>query len=98
MIDDPKKIDMNKLPKQLADGALGSFGKNIFAFAITSGDRLTPFATTPPVMKEIARWFNSQIEAHEKRFGTIEPISTEIISPLQMSDLGGNEDNLPTPN
>ena len=30
---DPTKIDMNQLPKKLCDGAIGTYGKEVFYFA-----------------------------------------------------------------
>jgi hypothetical protein len=92
---DPKQIDINKLPKKFADGALGAFGKNFFAFAITSGNNLDSFATTPQVMKNIANWMKKQVENYEKQFGEIDMTPSKIISPLQISDLkkpGEDED------
>jgi len=29
---DPRKINMNQLPKKFCDGAIGAFGKEIFFF------------------------------------------------------------------
>jgi len=31
---DPKKVDMNQLPKKFIDGAIGAHGKEIFSFAL----------------------------------------------------------------
>jgi hypothetical protein len=93
---DPKQIDINKLPKKFADGALGSYGKNFFAFSITSGNNLDSFATTPQVMKNIANWMKKQVETYEKQFGEIDMTPSKVMSPIQISDLkkpGEDEDN-----
>jgi len=84
---DPTKIDMNQLPKKLCDGAIGAFGKEIFSFALTSGNNLDSFAVTPQVMKSIALWINGQIQNYEKQFGVIDMTPPQISSPIQMADL-----------
>lgn len=84
---DPKKVDMNQLPKKFVDGAIGAFGKDIFSFAFTSGSNLDSFATTPQVMKSISTWMAKQIENYEKNFGVIDMTPPQIVSPLQVSDL-----------
>ena len=84
---DPKKIDMNQLPKKFVDGAIGAHGKEIFSFALTSGNNLDSFATTPQVMKSIALWLNAQIANYEKQFGAIDMAPPQISSPIQMADL-----------
>ncbi|HEY4513499.1 MAG TPA: hypothetical protein VJH06_03230 [Candidatus Paceibacterota bacterium] len=84
---DPAKIDMNQLPKKFIDGAIGSHGKGIFYFAITSGNNLDSFATTPQVMKSIAAWIAGQVQNYEKQFGEIDMTPPQIQSPLQMADL-----------
>lgn len=84
---DPTKIDMNQLPKKLCDGAIGAFGKEIFSFALTSGNNLDSFAVTPQVMKSIALWINGQIQNYEKQFGIIDMTPPQISSPIQMADL-----------
>ncbi len=84
---DPKKIDMNQLPKKFIDGAIGAHGKEIFSFALTSGTTLDSFATTPQVMKSIATWINGQVENYEKQFGVIDMTPPQIQSPIQMADL-----------
>jgi hypothetical protein len=84
---DPTKIDMNQLPKKFIDGAIGAHGKEIFSFALTSGNNLDSFATTPQVMKSISIWINKQIENYEKQFGVIDLTPPEVVSPLQVSDL-----------
>lgn len=84
---DPTKIDMNQLPKKLCDGAVGSFGKEIFYFALTSGNNLDSFAATPQTTKNIAVWMNKQIENYEKQFGEIDITPPKIQSPIQASDL-----------
>ncbi len=58
---DPTKIDFNQIPKKFCDGAIGAYSKEIFSFALTSGNSLDSFAVTPQVMKSIATWMNSQI-------------------------------------
>lgn len=88
---DPKKIDINQLPKKLCDGAVGGYGKEIFSFALTSGNSLDSFATTPQTMKSIALWMNSQVENYEKQFGKIDMTPIEIQSPIQVADLGGSK-------
>ncbi len=84
---DPKKIDMNQLPKKFADGAIGSHNKGIFYFAITSGNNLDPFATTPQIMKSIAQWANGQVKKYEETYGEIDMTPLQIESPIQMADL-----------
>lgn len=88
---DPKKIDINQLPKKLCDGALGGFGKEIFSFALTSGNSLDSFAATPQMMKSISIWLNGQIQNYEKQFGAIDMTPPEIQSPIQAADLGKPE-------
>lgn len=90
---DPTKVDINQLPKKFADGALGAFGKNFFSFAITSGNNLDSFATTPQVMKSIANWMKKQVENYEKQFGEIDMTPPKIMSPIQVSDLGKSGEN-----
>lgn len=90
---DPTKINMNQLPKKFCDGAVGAFGKEIFSFALTSGNNLDSFATTPQTMKSIAVWINRQVENYEKQFGPIDMTPPSVVSPLQVSDLKkGGED------
>lgn len=84
---DPTKIDMNQLPKKFCDGAIGAFGKELFSFALTSGNNLDSFATTPQIMKSIAIWMSKQIENYEKQFGVIDMTPPQIQSPIQMADL-----------
>ena len=84
---DPKKVNMNELPKKFCDGAIGAYGKEIFSFALTSGNNLDSFAATPQVMKSIAMWINGQIQNYEKQFGVIDMTPPQIQSPIQMADL-----------
>jgi len=84
---DPTKIDMNQLPKKLCDGAIGAFGKEIFSFALTSGNNLDSFAATPQTMKSISAWMNVQVQNYEKQFGVIDMTPPSIQSPLQIADL-----------
>lgn len=84
---DPKKVDMNQLPKKFIDGAIGAHGKEIFSFALTSGNNLDSFATSPQVMKNISIWMNKQIENYEKQYGVIDMTPPKIVSPIQASDL-----------
>lgn len=88
---DPTKIDLNQLPKKFIDGAIGGHGKDIFSFALTSGNNLDSFATTPQVMKSISMWIGKQIENYEKQFGVIDMTPPQIVSPLQVSDLKKGE-------
>ena len=85
---DPKKIDLNELPKKLCDGALGGYNKEIFSFALTSGNNLDSFASTTQVMKSIAMWMTEQIRSYEKQFGEIDMTPPGTPSPLQAADLG----------
>ncbi|MEK9181627.1 MAG: hypothetical protein AAB786_01260 [Patescibacteria group bacterium] len=85
---DPTKVNMNQLPKKFIDGAIGAYGKEIFSFALTSGNNLDSFATTPQIMKSVALWINKQIENYEKQFGEIDMTPPKVVSPLQISDLG----------
>lgn len=84
---DPTKINMNQLPKKFCDGAIGSFGKDLFAFALTSGNNLDSYAATPHIMKSISLWLNQQIQNYEKQYGVIDMTPPKIQSPLQISDL-----------
>jgi hypothetical protein len=90
---DPAKINMNHLPKKFCDGALGSFGKDLFAFALTSGNNLDSFATSPHIMKSISIWMNGQIENYEKQYGEIDMAPPKILSPIQISNLKNPGDN-----
>jgi hypothetical protein len=85
---DPKKININELPKKLCDGAIGGWNKEIFSFALTSGNSLDSFAATPQVMKSIAVWISGQVENYEKQFGEIDITPPQIQSPIQAADLG----------
>lgn len=84
---DPKKIDINQLPKKFIDGAIGGYGRDVFSFALTSGNNLDSFATTPQIMKSIAIWMGKQVENYEKKHGVIDMTPPQILSPLQVSDL-----------
>ncbi|OGI64111.1 hypothetical protein A2914_00175 [Candidatus Nomurabacteria bacterium RIFCSPLOWO2_01_FULL_41_21] len=84
---DPTKVNMNQLPKKFVDGAIGAHGKDIFSFALTSGNNLDSFATTPQVMKSISIWIGKQVENYEKQFGVIDMTPPSVVSPLQVSDL-----------
>ena len=84
---DPTKVNMNNLPKKFIDGAIGAYGKELFSFALTSGNNLDSFATTPQVMKSIAVWMGKQIENYEKQFGTIDMTPPKVLSPIQATDL-----------
>lgn len=91
---DPKKVDLNQLPKKFCDGALGGFGKEGFSLVFTSGNDLTPFATTPQIMKSIALWMSSQVGNYEKQFGEIDMTPPKIQSPIginDLKDLGGSD-------
>lgn len=85
---DPKKININELPKKLCDGAIGGYNKEIFSFVLTSGNSLDSFAATPQIMKSIAVWMSGQVANYEKQFGEIDLTPPEIQSPLQAADLG----------
>jgi hypothetical protein len=87
---DPQKIDFNQLPKKFCDGAIGAFNKDLFFFAMTSGNNVDVFATTPKIMKDIAIFLNKHIENYEKQFGVIDMSIPDIPSPLQRSDLGSS--------
>jgi hypothetical protein len=84
---DPTKIDINQLPKKFCDGALGAYNKEFFSFALTSGNNLDSFATTPQVMKSIAMWIDAQLKNYEKQFGVIDMTPPQIQSPIQIADL-----------
>ena len=90
---DPTKVDMNQLPKKFIDGALGGHGRDVFSFALTSGNNLDSFAATPQVMKSISNWVNGQVQNYEKTFGEIDMTPPQITSPIQMADLKKPEDN-----
>jgi len=84
---DPTKIDMNQLPKKLCDGAIGTYGKEVFYFALTSGNNLDSYAATPQVAKSIAVWIGEQVTNYEKQFGAIDMSPAQVQSPIQMADL-----------
>lgn len=84
---DPTKIDLNQIPKKFCDGAIGAYGKEFFTFAITSGNSLDAYATTPQMMKSIASWMNNQVEQYEKQHGFIDMTPVPIQSPIQAVDL-----------
>jgi hypothetical protein len=84
---DPTKIDFNQLPKKFCDGAIGAFGKDIFSFALTSGNNIDSFATTPQIMKSIAIWINNHVQNYEKMFGEIDMTPPGVVSPIQKTDL-----------
>jgi hypothetical protein len=84
---DPTKVNINELPKKYIDGAIGSYGKEGFSFALTSGNNLDSFMTTPITMKNISEWITKQVAAYEKQFGVIDITPPSIQSPIQMSDL-----------
>ncbi len=84
---DPTKVNINELPKKYIDGALGSYGKEGFSFALTSGNQLDSFMTTPITMKNISEWMARQVESYEKQFGVIDLTPPAVVSPLQASDL-----------
>jgi|SRR3989344_3646360 len=90
---DPTKVDFNQLPKKFCDGAIGGHGRDIFSFALTSGNNLDSFATTPQIMKSIAVWISGQIQSYEKVFGEIDMTQPKIQSPIQMADLKNNGDD-----
>ena len=91
---DPTKINMNQLPKKLCDGAIGAYGKEAFYFALTSGNNLDSFASTPQIMKSIAIWMNKQVENYENQFGSIDMSPSPVQSPIQIADLEDpNEEN-----
>ncbi|HWC57860.1 MAG TPA: DUF3467 domain-containing protein [Candidatus Paceibacterota bacterium] len=88
---DPKKIDLNQLPKRFCDGAVGGFNKEIFLIVLTSGTELTPFATSPQVAKSIALWLSKNVQDYESRFGEINMNAHLIQSPFQPDTLSGSD-------
>lgn len=84
---DPKKVDLNQLPKKLCDGAIGGHSKELFSFVLTSGNNLDSFAVTPSTMKSISTWMSGQIANYEKTYGTIDTKPPSVESPIQPSDL-----------
>jgi hypothetical protein len=88
---DPKKVSLEALPKKFVDGALGAHNEEIFTFAFTSGNELTPFAATPRTMKSIAVWLTGQVAMYEKKYGAIDISPHQIASPIQRSDLDGKD-------
>lgn len=88
---DPKKVDINQLPKKFCDGAIGAHAKEIFYFVLTSGNNLDSFAATPQVMKSISTWINGQVKKYEETFGEIDMTPPQIQSPIQLADLGKGE-------
>ena len=89
---DPKKVNMNELPKKFVDGALGAYSREFFSFALTSGNTLDSYSSTPRIMKSIAQWMSKQIENYEKQFGVIDMSPPKVLSPLQASDLDKPEE------
>ena len=88
---DPNKIDLNQVPKKFCDGAVGSFGKDVFFFSITSGNSLDSFATQPQVMKSISDWMSEQVKRYEEQYGEIDMKPQEVQSPIQKSNLDDKE-------
>ncbi len=84
---DPTKVDLNQLPKKFCDGAIGAHSKEVFSFALTSGNNIDSYATTPQVMKSIALWVNGQVQSYESKFGEIDMTPPQIQSPIQIADL-----------
>jgi hypothetical protein len=84
---DPKKININQLPKKFCDGAIGAYSKEQFFFSLTSGNSLDSFATNPQTMKSISTWISKQVEKYEEKYGEIDMTPPEIQSPIQMNDL-----------
>ena len=80
---DPQKVDFNQLPKKFADGALGAYSKGAIMFAVTSGNTLDSFATTPQVAKSIAIFFNQQIEKYA--ISIIEKHGMKTLDAIQLS-------------
>ncbi|MEO5645931.1 MAG: hypothetical protein ABIO57_02580 [Candidatus Paceibacterota bacterium] len=91
---DPTNVDFNQLPKKFCDGAVGAYGKEAFSFALTSGNTLDSYATTPQVMKSIAQWATAQIQNYEKQFGEIDMTPPQIQSPIQRADLSDNSSTI----
>jgi hypothetical protein len=85
---DPKQVNFNQLPKKFCDGAIGAFGRDTFFLAVTSGNNLDVFATTPRVMKDISMFLTKHVENYEKQYGEIDMSKPLIPSPIQSSDLG----------
>lgn len=83
----PNKIDFNQIPKRFCDGAVGTYRKDLFSFAFTSGNNIDAYATTPIIMKSITMWMNEQVKNYEKKFGEINMTPPEIESPIQINDL-----------
>ncbi|MEK7588496.1 MAG: hypothetical protein AAB438_01625 [Patescibacteria group bacterium] len=88
---DPTKIDINQLPKKLCDGAIGNFNKSLFFFVLTSGNSVDSYATSPQIMKSLMIFMNEQIKKYEQSYGEIDMTPPQIISPLQISDLGSSK-------
>lgn len=84
---DPQKVDLNRMPKTFADGALGSYSKAVFYFSMTTGENLHTYATTPQCMKSISVWMQKLVENYENSFGEIDMTPPSIISPIQVTDL-----------
>lgn len=84
---DLKKVNFNQIPKKFCDGAIGSHKKEIFYFAMISGNTLDSFATTPQIMKSISIWISEQVKNYEKKFGEIDMTPPKIQSPIQIADL-----------
>ncbi len=84
---DPTKVDFNQIPKKFCDGALGAFNKEAIMFAVTSGNSLDSFATTPQVAKSISMFFAEQISKYETQYGVIDMTPAPIPSPINSSDL-----------
>ncbi len=84
---DVTKLDFNQLPKRYADGAVGSYGKDVLFFGITSGNSFETYATSPKVAKEIANFFQRNVENYEKQFGAIDMTAPSVVSPIQAGDI-----------
>ncbi len=88
---DPQKVDFNQMPKKFCDGAIGAFNKDTFFLALTSGNNLDAFATTPKLLKDISIFLNKNVENYEKQFGVIDMSPPQIVSPFQTSNLDGDK-------
>ena len=85
-------LDINKVPKEFADGMIGGHSKEFFTFLITVGNKIHGFATTPAQFKECAKWMTKQVESYEKKHGEID-LKIESMFTAEELKASGNKDD-----
>ncbi len=78
--------DLNSIPKQFVDGGIAAHNEEMFIFAITSGQQVHGFATSPKQMKAIIEMFTKNLQIYESKHGVIDISKNLIPSPLQINE------------